>query len=114
MIGFESFEVKAWVDGVLTKHPKCTRMAVPRDRNSTWKTVTVVAATLFASVAVAAAANVGAPKTTTNLRGYAGAHPSSAVSNDVVPVGYWPKLLHEIKGWRSLEETAAEPPEPIV
>lgn len=114
MVGFENFQVSAWLDGGLTKQPEHSRTVAPRPlRKSAWKTV--VAAAFFTSVAVTAEANVGIPQTTTSLRVDAGAQSAGAsVSNDAVPIGYWPKLLHEIRGWNNLEEQAAEPPEPIV
>ncbi len=114
MVGFEHFQVSAWVEDVLTKQLLPSRRIASRPvRRSAWKTV--VAATFFASVAVTAEANVGIPQTTTSLRVYADSQPgSTSVSNGDVPVGYWPKLLHEIRGWSSLEESSIEPPDPIV
>ena len=114
MVGFENFQVGAWVDVVLTRQSKQSRSAASRTlRKSTWQTVIV--ATLFASVSVAAEANVSLQKTITTLSVNAGiAMGSVSASSDDVPVGYWPKLLHETSGWRNLEESATEPPDPII
>lgn len=114
MTGFESFQVSAWLDGVLTKQPKLSQRITSRPlRKSAWQTV--VAATLFASVAVTAETNVSVLSTTSTLRVNASVGAESAsVSNDEVPIGYWPKLLQEMKGWGNLEENSSEPPDPII
>jgi len=114
MVGFENFQVSAWIDGVLTKRPEPSRRATSsRPRKTAWRVV--VAATVFASVAVMAESNIGVSQTATTLRSSVNRQLGGvAVSNDEVPIGYWPRLLHEIKGWRSVEETSIEPPDPIV
>ena len=114
MVGFENFHVGAWVDVVFIRQSKQSRVAASRQlRKSTWRTA--IAATLFASVAVAAEANVTIRETVTTLAVNAGtAAGSVSTSSGDVPVGYWPKLLHEASGWRNLEESATEPPDPII
>jgi hypothetical protein len=107
MIGFENFSVKAWLDTVLTRHVNVERKSSPTPRqhlkNASVAALFILGSSTLQSVAVADSAIMKVPPSIERSN-----HPSLG---DLVPEGYWPKLINEMKSWEKLTEPDIEYPD---
>jgi hypothetical protein len=114
MIGFELFQVNAWVEkGLITRHPPKRDLSSLPPRRSTWKVVAVLS--LAASAVTAFDANAGLTQSLMSWNAPSTRiAQSTARSEGEVPVGYWSNLIKEMESWRQLEESSLVPPDPII
>lgn len=109
MIGFESYSVSAWFDNVLTRHVKIQKKTSPSPRqylkNASIAALLALGSNTFQSVAVAEPTMIKIPSSSNGQSKY---HPKLG---DLVPQGYWPKLIAEMESWEKLAEPSIEYPD---
>jgi hypothetical protein len=108
MIGFENFSVSAWIDNVLTRHVNVQRKSSPTPKkplkNGAVAALFILGTSTLQSVAVADSAIMKVPPSIESSN----YHPKLG---DLVPEGYWPKLINEMKSWEKLTEPDIEYPD---
>lgn len=113
MKGFESFDIRAWVDGVLLV---CEESASGVAKSGRRVSAGLVVAM---STAVASVTAIGAASAGFKVDAYSSAAwPSDGAARvrDAVPVGYWPRLVATMKTWERVPEmeTALSSLEPLL
>ena len=107
MIGFENYSISAWLDNLLTRHVEINKKTPPRPKHFKKASVAaliVLGCSAFQAVAVADSAMIKIPSSI----GHSNHHPKLG---DLVPQGYWPKLIAEMKSWETLAEPDIEYPD---
>lgn len=107
MVGYEDFDVRSWMDRILTVW---NEPSAPSRRVTLKSTIR----SAIASAAIAAAPVMACPVVTATMLTKLKAPPSAstfipsapAVAN-LVPTGYWGSLVHSMKAWKPVE-TGAE------
>lgn len=115
MLGFEEFQVSAWLDNGLIKQAprKRTPSHSPR-RTSAWR---IAIALTLAGPATTLAAHMGIPQANISQTYTLWSTQQSASASLVqaeVPSDYWSKMMKEVGSWKKLEENSTVSPEPLI
>ena len=111
MIGFENYDVRAWLEKGLTKHfvvrNKPERSVL---RQKAWKAAVILSLAACSVTSLEATAAQSAMTWNTSMY----ASPVVARLSDEVPIGYWPKLMASVSEWQNMEENDLALPAPII